>query len=153
MAPSEVIPVTSQSTLEVFCSTYQVPPRSVLKLVFAILLHQYFDLHEFTLTAGHLDAHLEQTCDATSKDQQVRYASEFASTTSIRAAFHLGETDLPSDDDLAPLLVNHTTTATQNGGLHAKGLTAGLVLANKGIPLASQHVSDLLMSVHLHTFR
>lgn len=153
MALSEAIPVTSQSTLAAFCSNYQVPPRSVLKLVFATLLHQYFDLHEFTFAAEHLEAHHEHTCDPTTRDQQVRYASELASTTSIRAAFHLGETDLPSDADLAPLLVNHTTTATQNGGLHANRLTAGLVFTSKATPLISQHVSDILISSHLHTFR
>lgn len=91
----------------------------------------------------------------------MKYASELASTTSIRAAFHLGETGTLSDDDLAPLLVNHTTTATQNGGLHANRLTAGLIFANKPDPTAatltcsldSQHVGDLVTSSHLYTFR
>ncbi|KAK6087109.1 non-ribosomal peptide synthetase [Seiridium cupressi] len=137
MSSSIAIPMAPQSTLEVFCSTHQVPPGSVLKLVFATLLHQYFDLHEFTFAAEHIEADHKHTHDPTTRSQQVKYASELASTTSIRAAFHLGETGLLSDDDLAPLLVNHTTTATQNGGLHANRLTAGLIFANKPDPTAA----------------
>ncbi|KAK6197012.1 hypothetical protein LQW54_010974 [Pestalotiopsis sp. IQ-011] len=143
MSSSIAIPMAPQSTLEVFCSTHQVPPRSVPKLVFAILLHQYFDLHEFTFTARHPDAHHEHTRDPTSKGQQMRYASELASTTSIRAAFHLGEAELQSNDDLAPLLVNDTTAAMRNGGPQANRLTAGFILANKAASPAAASTSSL----------
>lgn len=91
----------------------------------------------------------------------MQYVLELASTISIRAAFGLRETGLLSDDDLAPLLVNHTITATLNGGLFANRPTASLVFA-KTVPtlmgalfssLAAQHVSSLGISSYSHTFR
>jgi hypothetical protein len=145
------ISVPSQSTLGVFCSTNKVSPVSVVKLAFATVLHQYFDLHEFTCTEAVPKDHDDRLRDPITRSRQVKYVPELASTISIRAAFNLRETHLLSEDDLAPLLVNHTITATLNGGLFANRPTASLIFA-KAVPtgieavyssLDAQHVSGL----------
>ena len=166
MSSSITISVPSQSTLDVFCSTNKVSPVSMVKLAFATVLHQYFDLAEFTCAEALPEDHDDRTRYPTTRSRQVQYVPELASTITIRAAFGLKETDLSSDDDLAPLLINHTITATLNGGLFANRLfanrpTASLVFA-KIVPtpiealfssLAAQRVSFLGMSSYSHIFR
>jgi hypothetical protein len=160
MSSSIAISVPSQSTLDVFCSTNKVSPVSMVKLAFATVLHQYFDLPEFTCTEALPKDHDDHKRDPITRSRQVQYVPEIASTISIRAAFGLRETDLSSDDDLAPLLINHTITATLNGGLFANRLTASLVFAKAVLTpieaffssLATQHVSGLGMSSYSHTF-
>ena len=161
MSSSIAITVLSQSTLDGFCSTNKVSPISVVKLAFATVLHQYFDLPEFTCAEASpkdqddpLD-HDGHTRYPITRSQQVQYVPELASTVSIRAAFRLRETDRSSDDDLAPLLVNHTTTATPNGGLVVNRPTASLLFAKEASfsSLAARHVSGLGMSSYSHTFR
>lgn len=158
MYSSIPIPVNSRGTLDAFCSTNKVPPVSVYKLVFATLLHRYFDLHEFTFDEVFPEAHDDNARDPTTRGHQVQYASELASTTSIRAALHLSETDIALADDMTPLLVNSITNARQNGELSANKMTAGLIVADQ-VPtpaaastssLASEHVSNLVMSRHLY---
>ena len=161
MSSSIAISVPSQSTLDDFCSANNVSPISVVKLAFATVLHQYFDLPEFTCAEAspkdHDDPtdHDDHTRYPITRRRQVQYIPKLASTISIRAAFGLRETDLSSDDDLAPLLVNHTTTATLNGGLFANRPTASLLFAKEASfsSLAAQHVSGLGMSSYSHTFR
>lgn len=155
MSSSIAISVPSQSTLDGFCSTNSVSPISVVKLAFATVLHQYFDLPEFTCAEASPKDHDDHTRYPITRSRQVQYIPELASTISIRAAFGLRETDLSSDDDLAPLLVNHTTTATLNGGLFANRPTASLLFAKEASfsSLAAQHVSGLGMSSYSHTFR
>ena len=133
----------------------------MVKLAFATVLHQYFDLAEFTCAEALPEDHDDHTRYPITKSRQVQYVPELASTITIRAAFGLKETDLSSDDELAPLLINHTITATLNGGLLANGPTASLVFA-KIVPtpiealfssLAAQRVSFLGMSSYSHIFR
>jgi hypothetical protein len=155
MSSSIAISVPSQNTLNGFCSTNKVSPILVVKLAFATVLHQYFDLPEFTCAEAFPKDHDDHTRYPITRSRQVQYIPELASTISIRAAFDLRETDLSSDDDLAPLLVNHTTTATLNGGLFANRPTASLLFAKEASfsSLAAQHVSGLGMSSCSHTFR
>ena len=155
MSSSIAISVPSQSTLDGFCSTNKVSPISVVKFAFATVLHQYFDLPEFTCAEASPKDHDDHTRYPITRRRQVQYIPKLASTISIRAAFGLRETDLSSDDDLAPLLVNHTTTATLNGGLFANRPTAILLFAKEASfsSLAAQHVSGLGMSSYSHTFR
>ncbi|KAI1866903.1 hypothetical protein JX265_007479 [Neoarthrinium moseri] len=128
MPSSIAITVPSKSTLDVFCSTNKVSPASIVKLAFATVVHRYFDLPEFTCAEVLSKDHDDHTRDTIIRSRQVHYVPELASTTSIRAAFSLRETDLPSDNDLAPLLVNLALAATPNGGLLANKPTASLVL-------------------------
>ncbi|KAK3364537.1 hypothetical protein B0T25DRAFT_598763 [Lasiosphaeria hispida] len=84
-----------------------------------------------------------------SVEPQVPYAPELASAISIRAAFGLGGTgcSLSSDHELAPLLVNHTMTATLNGGRFANRLTASLVLV-KTVPTPIEALFSNLAAQH-----
>lgn len=161
MSSSIAISVLSQSTLDIFCSINKVSPVSMVKLAFATVLHQYFDLAEFTCAEALPEDHDDHTRYPITRSRQVQFVPELASTITIRAAFGLKETDLSSDDDLAPLLINHTITATLNGGLFANRPTASLVFA-KTVPtpietlfssLAAQRVSFLGMSSYSHMFR
>ncbi|KAK0729895.1 hypothetical protein B0H67DRAFT_651460 [Lasiosphaeris hirsuta] len=130
MSSSIAISVPLQSTLDVFCSTNKVSPVSMVKLAFATVLHQYLDLAEFTYAEVLPKDHHDHTRGyLITRSRQVQYVPELASSISIRAAFRLGEGDrgLSSDDDLAPLLVDHTITATLNGGRFANRPTASLV--------------------------
>lgn len=156
MSSSIAISVPLQSTLDVFCSTNKVPPVSMVKLAFAIVLDQYFDLPEFTCAEALPKDHDGHTRYLITRSWQLQYVPELASTISIRAAFGLTGTELSSDDDLAPLLVNHTITPTLNGGRIANRPTASLIFV-KTVPtpvealfssLAAQHVSGPGMSSH-----
>ena len=155
MSSSTAIRVPSQSTLDGFCSTNKVSPISVVKLAFATVLQQYFDLPEFTCAEASPKDHDDRTRYPIIRRRQVQYNPKLASTISIRAVLGLRETDQSSDDDMAPLLVNHTTTATLNGGLFANRPTASLLFAKEAsfASLAAQHVSGLGMSSYSHRFR
>lgn len=140
MSSSISISVLSQNTLNDFCSTNKVSSKSVVKLAIAIVLHQYFDLPEFTCAEALSEDDNDHTRYPPTRSSQMQYAPELASTISIRGAFGLKETEPPSDNDLAPLLVNHTTTAPL-----ISGLTASLLFARKASfsSLAAQQVSSL----------
>jgi hypothetical protein len=145
MSSSIAFSVPSQDTLNGFCSTNKVSPISVVKLAFATVLHQYFDLPEFTCAEALPKDNDNHTHYPIAGSRQVQYSPELASTISIRAAFGRRETDKSTEDDLAPLLVNHTTTATLNGGQSASRLTASLLFAKEASfsSLSAQHVSGL----------
>ncbi|KAH7115261.1 hypothetical protein B0J11DRAFT_618836 [Dendryphion nanum] len=141
------ISMPSQSTLDAFCSTNKVPPGSMVKLAFATVLHQYFDLPEFTCAEALLKDHDDHTHYLITKSQQMQYVPELASTTSIRTALSLGGTDPSSDKDLAPLLVNNTTTTTLNGRLFANRPTASLVFV-KTFPTPIETLFSSLSAQH-----
>jgi hypothetical protein len=125
------VPIPSQSILNGFCSNNKVSLRSVVKLGFAAVLHQYFDLPEFTCAVALLEDHDDHTRYPITRSQRVRYVPDLASTISIYAALGGRETDALSNDDMAPLLVYHTTTVTLNGGIFANKPQANLFFAKE----------------------
>lgn len=127
MLSSIAISVPLQRTLDDFCSTNKVSPVAVVKLAFATVLYQYFDLPQFTCAEALLKDHDDDTRYLITRSRQVQYVPELASTISLRTAFGLRETDLSSDGDFASLLVDHAITATLNGGLFTNKPTASLV--------------------------
>ncbi|KAI9037666.1 uncharacterized protein KD926_000082 [Aspergillus affinis] len=147
MSSSIAISVPLQNTLGVFCSTNKDSPVSMVKLAFAIVLDQYFDLPEFTCAEALPKDHDDQTHYLITRSWQVQYAPELASTISIRAAFGLRGPDLSSDDSLAPLLVNHTVTATLNGGRIANRPTVSLVFVET-VPTLTEALFSSLAAQH-----
>ncbi|KAI0182334.1 hypothetical protein EV127DRAFT_492848 [Xylaria flabelliformis] len=130
MSSSSAISVPlERNTLDDFCSANKVSRVSMVELGFAVVLHQYFDFSEFTRAEAALTNHGDDTRYLITKSQRVQYTSELASTTSIRAAFGLGETVSLSAESL-PLLVRRTESATQNGGELINSPTASLVFVN-----------------------
>ncbi|KZM25032.1 uncharacterized protein EKO05_0006126 [Ascochyta rabiei] len=129
MSSSIVISIPLQSKLHAFCSTNNVSPVSIAKLAFATVLHQYFDASTFTCFEGRSNDCDEHTLYPIAKGQQVKYNSGLASTATIRAALHFGETHQPSDDNITPLLIQDAATATLSDTFVTKNLNAGLVFA------------------------
>lgn len=133
----------------------------MVKLAFATVLYQYFDISEFTCADAIAKDHDDRKRFLMAKSRQVQYMPELASRTSIRTAFGVGEVDRSSDDDLAPLLVNRTGDTSLEDGLVANRLRAGLVFVRTNpttdqtvfSSLDAQQVSGLGLFVHTHTSR
>jgi hypothetical protein len=133
---SVVVSVPFRSRLDAFCSANKVSPLSIAKLAFAIVLHQYFDLSEFTCVETPSNDHDDHKIYPIDEGRQIQFHPELASTTTIRAALHLGELDLPSDGDLTPLLVNQAATANLDDALFVKNLKASPVFGTGNPDLA-----------------
>jgi hypothetical protein len=128
MTSLATIALPSQNELDLFCSINKTSRVSVAKLAFATVLHQFFDLTEFTYAEALPNDHDDNTHYLTTGSQKVQYASDIASTTSICTALGVGKPLRSSDDDSPPLLANHTKNTTPNDQVDANGLSAGLVL-------------------------
>jgi hypothetical protein len=157
MSSSIVISIPSQSGLHAFCSTNNVSPVSIAKLAFATVLHQYFDVSKFTCVEGRSNDCDDHTLYPITRRQQIKYDSGLASTATIRAALHVRETDLPSDDNVTPLLIEDAATGDT---LVTKNLNAGLVFVKRvtsaieasSSSSAAALVSDLRKSSHSCAF-
>lgn len=128
MTSSIAISMPFQETLDVFCTTNKVLPVTVAKLGFAAVLHQYFDLPEFTCAEAFPKDLDDHTRYSIIQSRQVQYSSELASSTSIRAAIDPRGTDLSPNHDLAPLLVDYLVSERVNGEQSSNRLTASLVI-------------------------
>jgi hypothetical protein len=129
MSSSIAISLPSYPALDRFCSTNKVSRVAIIKLAFAVVLHQYFDLPDFTCSETLPQSHDNPTRFSITRTRHVQYIPELASTISLRAVLGLEDTDSSAGDDLAPLLVEHQTTTVLNGRQSASGPAASLIFA------------------------
>lgn len=103
------VPIQKKRVLEAFCSTNgNVSSTSLVKLAFATVLYQYFDVTDFTCLEAVPDDH--RVGYQITGNRQVRYAPEVASTVAIRDVLSGG---------LEPLLIDGTArndATAINGG-------------------------------------
>lgn len=151
MSSSVAISLPSCTELDRFCSTNNVSEAAIIKLAFAVVLHQYFDLADFTYSEAAPQSNDDLTPISIAGTRQVQYISELASTTSLRGALGLSDADSPTSDSLALLLIEHQAAAVTNGAQSASRPTARLVSAQTAdIPVDSLFSS--LVAHQVNTF-
>lgn len=149
MSSSIAIPFPSYTALERFCSTNKVSRVAIVKLAFAVVLHRYFDLPNFTSSESLPQNHVEPKSFSTTKTRQVHYITELASTVYLRALLDVKDTDSSAGDDLAPLLVEHQATTVLNSTHFASGPAASLIFTQK----VAAPTESLLISLVEHQVR
>lgn len=129
MSSSIAIPLPSYTELDRFCSANKVSRVAVIKLAFAVVLHQYFDLPDFACSKALPQNHDDPTHFSITRTRHVQYIPELASIISLREGLGLRDSDLPAGDDLAPLFAEQQSIAVLNGKQFASGPAASLIFA------------------------
>jgi hypothetical protein len=138
MSSSITISLPSYNALDRFCSTNKVSRVAIIKLAFAVVLHQYFDLPDFTCSEALPQNHDDPTRFSINRTRQVQYTPELASTISLQAVLGLKDTDSSAGDDLAPLLVEHQTTTVLNGKQFASSRPAASLLFARTVAVPTE---------------